>query len=161
MKCFSAKKIALGEKKPFLRFFWSFSWFRALVLKEARKTWWKVLKKQLQGSRKPAQGTKGGIIAFGCDKCANLTPKNVEKVEIWPKRHPKYERTRVWKCDMAVYGIAPSVVDPQDTNCNFCNGLRQPGADTVRKTCDFWHFRAEKVHYSKASGAKLIRRERA
>ena len=100
------------------------------------------MKKQLQGSRKPAQGTEGGIVAFGCDKSANLMPKNVEKVEIWPKRHLKCERTRVWKCQTAVYGIAPSVVDPQDTNCNFCSGLRQPGADTVRKTCDFWHFRA-------------------
>ena len=60
-----------------------------------------------------------------------------------------------------MYGFAPSVVDPQDTNCNLCSGLRQPGADTVRKTCDFWHFRAEKVHYQKVSGAKLIRRERA
>ena len=149
------------RKKPFFVFFWCFSWFRALVLKEARKTWWKVLKKQLQGSRKLAQGTKGGITAFGCDKSANLMPKNVGKVEIWPKRHLKYERTRVWKCKIAVYGIALSVVDPQDTNCNFCSGLRQPGADTVRKTCDFWHFRAEKVHYPKASGAKLIRRERA
>ena len=161
MKCFSVKKIALGKKPYFCVFFWCFSWFRALVLKEARKTWWKVLKKQLQGSRKQAQGTKGGITAFGCDKSANLTPKNVEKVGIWPKRHTKCERTRVWKCKIAVYGIPPSVVDPQDTNCNFCSGLRQPGADTARKTCDFWHFRAEKVHYSKASGAKLIRRERA
>ena len=101
------------------------------MLKEARKTWWKVLKKQLQGSRKPAQGTKGEIAAFGCDKSANLMPKNVEKVGIWPKRHLKYERTRVWKCKKAVYGVAPSVVDPQDTNCNLCSGLRQPGADTV------------------------------
>ena len=58
-----------------------------------------------------------------------------------------------------MYGVAPSVVDPQDTNCNLCSGLRQPGADTVRKTCDFWHFRAEKVHYQKVSGAKLIRRK--
>ena len=82
-------------------------------------------------------------------------------MEIWPKRHPKCERTRVWKCKIAVYGIPPSVVDPQDTNCNFCSGLRQPGADTARKTCDLWHFRAEKVHYPKASGAKLIRRQRA
>ena len=142
MKCFSAKKIALGEKTSFLRFFWCFSWFRAQVLKEARKTWWKVLKKQLPGSRKPARGTKGGIVAFGCDKSADLMPKSVEKVEIWPKRHSKCERTRVWKCKIAVYGIALSVVDPQDTNCNFCSGLRQPGADTVRKTCDFRHFRA-------------------
>ena len=70
-------------------FFWCFSWFRALVLKEARKTWWKVLKKQLQGSRKPAQGTKGGIAAFGCDKIANLTPKNVEKVGNLAKKAPK------------------------------------------------------------------------
>ena len=95
MKCFSVKKIALAEKKTIFAFFWCFSWFRALVLKEARKTWWKVLKKQLQGSRKPAQGTKGGIAAFGCDKSANLMPKNVEKVELWPKRHLKYERARV------------------------------------------------------------------
>ena len=95
MKCFSVKKTALGEKNPIFAFFWCFSWFRALVLKEARKTWWKVLKKQLQGSRKPAQGTKGGIAAFGCDKSANLMPKNVEKVEIWPNRHLKYERARV------------------------------------------------------------------
>ena len=120
------------------------------------------MKKQLQGSRKPAQGTKSGIAAFGCDKSANVTPKKVEKVKIWPERHLKCERARVWKCKKAVYGIAPSVVDPQDTNCNFCSGLRQPGADTVqKKTCNFWHFRAEKVHYPKASGAKLIRRERA
>ena len=83
-----------------------------------------------------------------------------KKWEIWPKRHLKYECTRAWKCKIAVYGIALSVVDSQDTNCNFCRGLRQPGADTVRKTCDFWHFRAEKVHYPKASGAELIRRER-
>ena len=140
------KKIALGEKNLIFAFCWCFSWFRALVLKETRKAWWKVLKKQLQGSRKPARGTKGEVEAFDCDKSANLTPKNVEKVEIWPKRHLKCERTRVWKCKTAVYGIAPSVVDPQDTNCNFCSGLRQPGADTVRKTCDFWHFRTEKVH---------------
>ena len=142
MKCFSVKKIALGEKTSFLRFFWCFSWFRALVLKEARKTWWKILKKQLRGLRKPARCIKGGIVAFGCDKSADLMPKSMEKVEIWPKRHSKYERTRVWKCKIAVYGIALSVVDPQDTNCNFCSGLRQPGADTVRKTCDFWPFRA-------------------
>ena len=116
------------------------------MLTEARKVWWKVLKKQLQGSRKPARGTKGEVEAFDCDKSANLMPKNVKKVEIWPKRHPKCECTRVWKCKMTVYGTIPSVVDPQDTNCNFCSGLRQPGADTVRKTCDFWHFRVEKVH---------------
>ena len=128
------KKIALGEKNLIFAFFWCFSWFRALVLKETRKAWWKVLKKQLQGSRKPARGTKGEVEAFDCDKSVNLTPKNVEKVEIWPKRHLKCERTRVWKCKTAMYGIAPSVVDPQDTNCNFCSGLRQPGADTVRKT---------------------------
>ena len=140
------KKIALGEKNLIFAFFWCFSWFRALVLKETRKAWWKVLKKQLQGPRKPARGTEGEVKAFDCDKSANLTPKKVEKVESWPKRHLKCERTRVWKCQTAVYGIAPSVVDPQDTNCNFCSGLRQPGADTVRKTCDFWHFRAEKVH---------------
>ena len=140
------KKIALGEKNLIFAFFLCFSWFRALVLKEIRKARWKVLKKQLQGSRKPARGTKGEVEAFDCDKSANLTPKNVEKLEIWPKRHLKCERTRVWKCKTAVYGIAPSVVDPQDTNCNFCSGLRQPGADTVRKTCDFWHFRTEKVH---------------
>ena len=103
-------------------------------------------KKQLQGSRKPARGTKGEVEAFDCDKSANLKPKNVKKAEIWPKRHPKCERTRAWKCKMTVYGTIPSVVDPQDTNCNFCSGLRQPGADTVRKTFDFWHFRAEKVH---------------
>ena len=129
------------------------------MLKEARKTWWKVLKKQLQGSRKPAQGTKGGIAAFGCDKSDNLTPKNVEKVELWPKMHLKCERAQAWKRKIAVYCSAPSVVDPQDTNCNFCSGLRQPGADTVRKTYDFWHFRAEKVQYPKASGAELIRRK--
>ena len=133
MKCFSVKKIALREKNPIFAFFWCFSWFRALVLKEARKTWWKVLKKQLQGSSKPAKGTKGGIAAFGCDKSANLTPKNMKKVENWPKRHLKCERARVWKCKIAVYGITPNVVDPQDTNCNFCSGLRQPGADTVQK----------------------------
>ena len=92
------------------------------------------------------KGTKGEVEAFDCDKSANLMPKNVKKVEIWPKRHPKCECTRVWKCKMTVCGTIPSVVDPQDTNCNFCSGLRQPGADTVRKTCDFWHFRAEKVH---------------
>ena len=63
------------------------------MLKEARKTRWKILKKQLQGSRKPARGMKGGIVAFGCDKSADLMPKSVEKVEIWPKRHSKYERT--------------------------------------------------------------------
>ena len=126
------------------------------MLKEARKAWWKVLKKQLQGSRNPARGTKGEVEAFGCDKSANLTPKNVEEVEIWPKRHLKRERTQVWKCQIAVYGMAPSVFDPQDTNCNFCSGLRQPGA-----FLHFWHFRAEKVHYPKASRAKLIRRERA
>ena len=140
------KKIALGEKKLIFAFFWCFSWFRALVLKETRKAWWKVLKKQLQGSRKPARGTKGEVEAFDCDESANLMPKNVEKMEIWPKRHLKCERTRVRKCQTPVCGIAPSVVDPQDTNCNFCSGLRQPGADTVRKTFDFWHFRAEKVH---------------
>ena len=155
------EKDSTWRKNLIFAFFWCFSWFRALVLKETRKTWWKVLKKQLQGSRKPARGTKSEVEAFDCDKSANLTPKNVEKVEIWPKRHLKGERTRVWKCKIAVYGIASSVVDPQDTNCNFCSGLRQPGADTVRKTCDFWHFRAEKVHYPKASRAKLIRRERA
>ena len=117
------------------------------MLTGARKVWWKVLKKQLQGSREPARGTKGEVEAFDCDKSANLMPKNVEKVEIWPKRwYPKCERTRVWKCKMTVYGTIPSVVDPQDSNCNFCSGLRQPGADTVRKTCDFWHFRVEKVH---------------
>ena len=115
MKCFSVKKIALREKTSFLRFFWCFSWFRALVLKEARKTWWKVLKKLLQGSRKPARGTKGGVMAFGCDKSADLVPKSMEKVEIWPKRHSKHERTRVWKCKIALYGIALSVVNPQDT----------------------------------------------
>ena len=109
------------------------------MLKEARKTWWKVLKKQLQGSRKPARGTKCGGMAFGCDKSADLVPKSMEKVE---KRHSKHERTRVWKCKIAVYGIALSVVNPQDTNYNFCSGLRQSGADTVRKTCDFRHFRA-------------------
>ena len=53
-----------------------------LVLKEARNAWWKVLKKQLQGSRKPVRGTKGEVEAFDGDKSANLTPKNVEKVEI-------------------------------------------------------------------------------
>ena len=95
---------------------------------------------------KAARGTKGEVEAFDCDKSANLMPKIVKKVEIWPKRHPKCERTRVWKCKMTVYGTIPSVVDPQDTNCNFCSELRQPGADTVRKTCDFWHFRVEKVH---------------
>ena len=116
------------------------------MLTEAKKVWWKVLKKQLQGSRKSARGTKGEVEAFDCDKSANLMPKNVKKGEIWPKRHPKCERTRAWKCKMTVYGTIPSVVDPQDTNCNFCSGLRQPGADTVRKTFDFWHFRAEKVH---------------
>ena len=88
------------------------------MLTEARKVWWKVLKKQLQGSRKPAQGTKGEVEAFDCDKSANLMPKNVKKAEIRPKRHPKCERTRVWKCKMTVYGTIPSVVDPQDTNCN-------------------------------------------
>ena len=81
-------------------------------------------------------------MAFGCDKSADLVPKSMEKVEIWPKRHSKHERTRVWKCKIAVYGIALSVVNPQDTNCNFCSGLRLPGADTVRKTCDFRHSRA-------------------
>ena len=86
------------------------------MLTEARKVWWKALKKQLQGSRKPARGTKGEVEAFDCDKSANLVPKNVKKVEIWPKRHPKCERTRVWKCRMTVYGTIPSVVDPQDTS---------------------------------------------
>ena len=90
------------------------------------------LKKQLQGSRKPARGTKGEVVAFGCDSSADLMPKSMEKVEIWPKRHSKYERTRVWKCKIAMYGIALSEVDPQDTNCNFCSGLRQPGADTAK-----------------------------
>ena len=99
------------------------------------------MKKQLQGSRKPAQGTKGGVVAFGCDKSADLMSKSVEKVEIWPKRHLKYERTRVWKCKTAVYGIARSVVDPQDTNCNFCSGLMQPGADTARKTFGIFELR--------------------
>ena len=136
------KKIALGEKNLIFAFLWCFSWFRALVLKEARKAWWKVLKKQLQGSRKPSRGTKGEVEAFGCDKSADLMPKSVEKVEIWPKMHSKYERSRVWRCKIVVYGIALKEVDPQDTNCNFCSGLRQPGADTVRKTCDFWYFRA-------------------
>ena len=89
------KKIALGEKNIIFAFFWCFSWFRALVFQEARKAWWKGLQKQLQGSRKPARGTKGEVEAFGCDKSANLLPKNVEKVEIWPKRHLKYERARV------------------------------------------------------------------
>ena len=89
------------------------------MLKETRKAWWKVLKKQLQGSRKPARGTKGEVEAFDCDKSANLMPKNVEKVEIWPKRHLKCERTRVWKCKTTVYGIAPNVVDPQDTIATF------------------------------------------
>ena len=128
---FCEKDCTWRKKTSFLRFFWCFSWFLALVLKEARKTWWKVLKKQLQGSRKSVQGTNSGVVAFGCDKSADLMPKSVVKVEIWPKRHSKYERTQVWKCKIAVYGIALSVVDPQDTNCNFCSGLRQPGADTV------------------------------
>ena len=75
--------------------------------------------KQLPGSRKPARGTKGEVEAFDCDKSANLMPKNVKKVEIWPKRHPRCERTRVWKCKMTVYGTIPSVVDPQDTNAIF------------------------------------------
>ena len=155
------EKDSTWRKKPIFALFLVFSWFRALVLKEARKTWWKVLKKQLQGSRKPAQGTKGGIAAFGCDKSANLAAKNVEKVEIWPKRHLKCECTRVWKCKIAVYGIAPSVVDPQDTNCNFVADSGSLGLTQCKKTCNFWHFRAEKVHYPKASGAKLIRKERA
>ena len=136
------EKYSTWRKNLIFALFWCFSWFRALVLKEARKTWWKVLKKQLQGSRKPARGTKGGVMAFGCDKSADLVPKSMKKVEIWPKRHSKHERTRVWKGKIAVYGIALSVVNPQDTNYNFCSGLRQPGADTVRKTCDFRHFRA-------------------
>ena len=82
MKCFSVKKIALGEKNPIFA-------FQALVLKEARKTWWKVLKKQLQGSRKPAQGTKGGIAAFGCDKSANLMPQKCGKSGILAKKASK------------------------------------------------------------------------
>ena len=65
------------------------------MLKEARKAWWKNMKKQLQGLRKPARGTKSEVEAFGCDKSADLMRKNVEKVEIWPKRHLKYERARV------------------------------------------------------------------
>ena len=130
------------RKKPHFGFFWCFSWFRALVPKEARKTLWKILKKQLQGSRKLVRGTKGDIMAFSCDKSADLVPKNKEKVEIWPKRRPKHERTRVWRCKKAVYGITLSVANPQNTNYNFCSGLRQSGADTVRKTCDFRHFQA-------------------
>ena len=55
------------------------------MIKEAKKAWWKVLKKQLQGSRKPARGTKGEVEAFGCDKSANLMPKNVEKWEFGQK----------------------------------------------------------------------------
>ena len=68
------EKDSTWRKKPHFAFFWCFSWFRALVLKEARKAWWEVLKKQLQGSRKPAQDTKGEVEAFDCDKSANLMP---------------------------------------------------------------------------------------
>ena len=140
------EKDSTWRRKPHFCVFLVFFLVSSTSAQRSRKVWWKILKKQLQGSRKPARGTKGEVEAFDCDKSANLMPKNMEKVEIWPKRHLKCERTRVWKCKMTVYGTAPSVVDPQDTNCNFCSGLRQPGADTVRKTSDFWHFRAEKVH---------------
>ena len=56
-------------------FFWCFSWFRALVLNGTKKILWRVLKKQLQGSKKLVQGMKGSILAFSCDKSADLVPE--------------------------------------------------------------------------------------
>ena len=142
MKCFSVKKMALGDKKSHFCVFLMFFLVSSTSAQRSQENLVESIKKATTRLEKAGMRHEGGVVAFGCDRSADLVPKSVKKVEIWPKRHPKHERTRVWKCKIAVYGIALSVVSPQITNCNFCSGLRQPGADTVRKTCNFRHFRA-------------------
>ena len=77
------------EKTSFLALFGVFLGFEHSCSTRPGKLCEKCYKQQLQGSRKPARGMKGSIMAFGCDKNADLVPKNCKKVENWPKRHPK------------------------------------------------------------------------
>ena len=97
---FLRKRKHSREKTLFLHFFGVFLGFEHLCSVEPGKLCEKCCKKQLQGSRKLVQGTKGSILTFGCDKSANLVPENCKKVEIWPKRHLKaqaYTCVEAWK----------------------------------------------------------------
>ena len=85
---FLRKRQHLREKTSFLRFFGVFLGFEHLCSVEPRKLCEKCCKEQLQGSRKLVQGTRGNILAFGCDKSASLVPDNCKKMEFWPKRAP-------------------------------------------------------------------------
>ena len=90
MKCVSAKKMALERKNLLFAFFGVFLGFEHLCSVEPGKLCEKCCKKQLQVLRKVVQGTRGSILAFGCDRSANLVPENCKKnVEVWPKRHLK------------------------------------------------------------------------
>ena len=81
--------MALERKNLIFAFFGVFLGFEHLCSVEPGKLCEKYCRKQLQGSRKLVQGRKGSILAFGCDKSANLVPENCKKVEVWPKRHLK------------------------------------------------------------------------
>ena len=98
--------MALEQKNLNFAFFWCFSWFRALVLSGTKKTWEKCCEKQLQGSRKLVQGTRGSIQTSSCDKSVDLVPENCKKVEIWPKRHLKaqaYTCVEAWKSSVRCF----------------------------------------------------------
>ena len=96
MKCFSAKKMALERKNLIFAFFFGvFLGFEHFCSVKPGKLCEKCCKKQLQGPGKLVRGTRGSILAFGCDKSANLVPENCKKVEVWPKRHLK---TQAYTC---------------------------------------------------------------
>ena len=79
------EKDGTRAKKPrFCVFFGVFLGFEHSCSVEPGKLREKCCKKQLQGSRKLVQGTRGSILTFGCDKSADLVSENCKKVEIWP-----------------------------------------------------------------------------
>ena len=74
--------MALEQKNPIFAFFGVFLGFEHSRSVEPEKLCEKCCEKQLQGSRKLVQGTRGSIQTSSCDKSVDLVPENCKKVEI-------------------------------------------------------------------------------